>query len=67
MFENIFYSTQNNVSFHLLGGGIFSTKIYPKKILLLIFGRKNSPPPPSEIKRCFGYPEKEEIPQKVGN
>ena len=25
--------------------GIFSTKIYPKKILLLIFGRKNFPQP----------------------
>ena len=32
----------------------FLTKIYPQKILLLIFGRKNFSPP-SEIKRSFGY------------
>ena len=34
---------------------MFSTKIYPQKILLLIFCGKNCPPPLSQIKRYFGY------------
>ena len=34
-------------TFNLAWGGIFSTKFYPKKFLLLIFGRKIPPPQPN--------------------
>ena len=50
MFEHrlTFFFCITKTTFNLArGGGDFSTKIYPKNILLLIFGR--TPPPPPEL------------------
>ena len=55
LWEKVKKLTITKTTFNLAGGGeIFSTKIYPKKILLLIFCRKKFPTPPQKALFFFG-------------